>query len=68
LVPGLKKSFDRGADRFLNRGVSGAWKSVATPEDTTRYDAYVRRHVSPSLAAWIATGRRGAGDPSATPD
>ena len=68
LFPELKVMFDRGADRFINQGRSGRWREHALPEDTVRYDAFVRRAVSPSLAAWLERGRLGTGDPRSAAD
>ena len=63
LVPGLKLAFDRGADRFINQGRSGRWREVLGADDAARYEAITAGKVSPALAAWLATGRRGAGEP-----
>lgn len=63
LFPKLRLAFDRGADRFLNRGESGRWRQYMTEEDTRRYTNLVRKRASPGLAAWLEHGRRGAGDP-----
>jgi aryl sulfotransferase len=68
LMPGVERVFDRGADRFLNKGLSGQWRDVLNADDIARYDALARERLSPSAAAWIEKGRRGAGDPAALPD
>ena len=68
LMPGIEQAFDRGADRFLNKGTNGRWKDALTAEDLARYDAAARRKLSPSLAAWLENGRLVAGDPKALPD
>jgi aryl sulfotransferase len=68
LMPQLREAFDRGADRFIHQGKSGRWKDVFTEEDLARYEAIVARWPTPPLAAWLAGGRRGAGDPRAAAD
>ncbi len=68
LAPVLKDLFDRGADRFINQGRSGRWREVLRSEDAARYEAIAARKVSPALAAWLANGRRGAGDPREAED
>jgi aryl sulfotransferase len=68
MFPELKVMFDRGADRFINQGRSGRWREHALPEDTARYDAFVKRAVSPGMAAWLEGGRRSVGDPASAPD
>ena len=68
LFPRLKMAFDRGADRFINRGRSGAWRAYMEPGDAARYDAIATNRASPALAAWLEFGRTGAGDPRLAPD
>lgn len=68
LFPRLKMAFDRGADRFINRGVSGRWREFATAEDAVRYEAIARRRGSPGMTAWLEHGRRGSVDPRLAPD
>jgi aryl sulfotransferase len=68
LYPKLKLAFDRGADRFINQGRSGRWREYAKPEDVARYQAIVARQASPAMAAWLESGRRGAGEPRTAPD
>jgi aryl sulfotransferase len=68
LFPRLSEAFDRGADRFINQGRSGRWKEIAKPEDIARYQAIKTRQASPAMAAWLETGRRGAGDPRTAAD
>jgi aryl sulfotransferase len=68
LLPDIEQSFDRGTERFLNKGVNGRWRDVLTPDDLARYQALVERKLSPSLAAWLERGRLLAGDPRAMAD
>jgi aryl sulfotransferase len=67
MYPRLKMAFDRGADRFINRGRSGVWREIMAPQDVERYEAIGSR-TSPALAAWLQRGRTGAGDPRVAPD
>ncbi|HEX5777140.1 MAG TPA: sulfotransferase domain-containing protein [Caulobacteraceae bacterium] len=68
LLPQLDHAFDRGHDRFLNKGTNGRWKDFLTADDLARYDALASRKLSGSAAAWITHGRLGAGDPASLPD
>lgn len=62
-MPQLRMAFDHGAQRFINKGENGRWKGVLTDADLDRYDALVRRKLSPALNAWLHNGRLAAGDP-----
>lgn len=64
LLPGIEAFFDRGARRFLNKGVNGRWRDVLSPEDLAEYDALAARKLAPQLRAWLEAGRA-AGDPGA---
>jgi len=68
LFPRLHEMFDRGADRFLNKGQSGRWREYLKPEDAKRYETIVRHAASPGLARWLEGGRRHAGDPRNSDD
>ena len=68
MLPQLRLAFDKGAERFLNKGENGRWRDFLTPEDLARYDALVKRHLTPALAAWLERGRLGAGDPRESAD
>ncbi|MBV9330135.1 MAG: sulfotransferase domain-containing protein [Alphaproteobacteria bacterium] len=68
LFPELNQMFDRGADRFINKGRSGRWREVLTPEDVARYEAIMARAATPGLARWLEHGRKIAGDPRASAD
>jgi aryl sulfotransferase len=68
MLPQLRMAFDKGAERFLNKGENGRWKDFLTDADLARYDALVKARLSPAHAAWIAGGRLASGDPRAAPD
>jgi len=68
LFPNLRVAFDRGAERFINRGRSGVWRAYMGPGEVARYDAVARSRASAALAAWLELGRAGAGDPGLAPD
>jgi len=63
LLPKIGEHFDKGAARFLNKGVNGRWKDFLTDADLARYDALIAAKLSPAHARWIAEGGRVAGDP-----
>jgi aryl sulfotransferase len=63
LLPTIGEHFDKGAARFMNKGVNGRWKTFLTEEDLARYDVLIRSRLSPSHARWIELGGRVAGDP-----
>lgn len=68
LLPRIVEHFDKGPERFLNKGVNGRWKEFLTVEDLARYDALISRKLSPAHARWIEQGGRIAGDPRDLPD
>ncbi|HEY1425715.1 MAG TPA: sulfotransferase domain-containing protein [Caulobacteraceae bacterium] len=68
LLPRIGEHFDKGPARFLNQGVNGRWKAFLNDADLARYDALVRRKLSPAHARWIEQGGRLAGDPREAPD
>ena len=68
LFPGLKEHFDRGADRFLNKGRSGRWREYLNEDDVARYEKIAKRATTPGLARWLEGGRRIAGDPRSSRD
>ena len=68
LNPTLKTSFDKGAERFINKGLSGRWRQYLDASDVSRYEAIASRAATPRLAQWLADGRKGAGNPQTAPD
>jgi len=68
LFPKLRNVFDRGADRFINKGRSGRWRELLTEDDIARYQNIVRRACTPGLGRWLEGGRRAAGDPKMSSD
>lgn len=63
LLPKIGESFDRGVDRFLNKGANGRWRDFLTGEDLARYDALIRAKLPPAMANWVEHGAAVAGDP-----
>ncbi len=63
LLPALGAAFDRGSDRFLNKGVNGRWRDVLTDEDVDLYRRREAAELSPGLLRWLEEGRLRAGDP-----
>lgn len=67
MMPNAHLVFDRGAERFVNQGMTGRWEGLLTTEDLARYDALVRRKFTPAQAAWVQHGSA-AGDPRSIDD
>ena len=63
LLPKIGEHFDKGSERFLNKGTNGRWRDILTAADLARYEAVFRRKVSPACATWLEHGRLRAGDP-----
>jgi len=68
LMPYAANVWDKGSQRFLNKGTNGRWKGVVSQDDLALYDTMVAKHFSPSLAAWLEGGRLQAGDPATAAD
>jgi aryl sulfotransferase len=68
LMPRAAGSWDKGHERFLNKGTNGRWQTALTVEDVARYEARAAREFPPALADWLAHGRLIAGDPALTPN
>ena len=68
LLEKLDQHFDRGYDRFLNKGTNGRWKDVLTAEDVGRYERLAAERLPPGARAWIEAGRLAAGDPRTLAD
>ncbi|HTQ14067.1 MAG TPA: sulfotransferase domain-containing protein [Rhizomicrobium sp.] len=68
LMPRAVLSWDKGHERFLNKGTNGRWQEALTRDDVARYESRVAREFSPALAAWVAKGRLAAGDPRVAAD
>jgi aryl sulfotransferase len=68
LLPRMKDQFDRGHDRFLNKGTNGRWRDVLTEDDLARYAALAKKQLPAGAAAWIERGRLAAGDPKSLAD
>lgn len=56
-----RRMFEGGSERFFNKGVSGRWKDVFTPEELVLYDAAVKRNLTPDSARWLELGRLASG-------
>lgn len=42
---------------FVNKGSNGRWRDILTAEDIARYQAEAAKHLSPTAARWLETGR-----------
>ena len=65
LMPRAALSWDKGHERFLNKGTNERWRDALTADDIARYEARAARELPPGLAAWLEGGRRAAGEPRA---
>ncbi|HEY2070842.1 MAG TPA: sulfotransferase domain-containing protein [Rhizomicrobium sp.] len=68
LLPRAALSWDKGHERFLNRGTNARWRKALTAEDGALYEARAARELSHGLARWLERGRLVAGDPRETED
>jgi len=65
LMPRAALSWDKGHERFINKGTNERWRAVLTADDVAAYEARAARAFSPDLARWVAEGRLKAGEPAA---
>lgn len=63
LMPQVVQLFEGGAERFFNKGQNGRWSNLFTAEDVALYHAKQDAVLAPACIAWLAGGRRVAGDP-----
>jgi aryl sulfotransferase len=63
LMPRAAMGWDKGHERFLNKGTNERWRAVLSAEQVARYEARMTRELPPNLARWVAHGRLVAGDP-----
>jgi aryl sulfotransferase len=63
LMPFAGVAWDGGAKTFLNAGKNERWRDVLTTEDVALYRDRAAKELPPALNAWLAQGRRTAGDP-----
>jgi aryl sulfotransferase len=68
LLPRAATSWDKGHERFLNKGTNERWRTELNAEDIARYDARAARELSPSLSQWLERGRLTTGDPRQSSD
>ena len=68
LLKKIEEHFDRGHDRFLNKGTNGRWKDVLSADDVARYERLAAERLPDGARAWIEGGRLAAGDPRASAD
>jgi aryl sulfotransferase len=66
LMPQAKGMLVEGASRFFHKGESGRWQNLFTAEDLAAYATKASTELTPGLNAWLASGRRVAGDPRST--
>jgi aryl sulfotransferase len=63
LLPRAATSWDKGHERFINKGTNERWRTTLTPEDIARYAERAACELSPALSRWLEQGRLKAGDP-----
>jgi aryl sulfotransferase len=68
LMPRAATSWDKGHERFINKGTNERWRNALTPEDIARYQAREARECPPALARWLSGGRLAAGEPREAED
>lgn len=68
LVPMARMAWDKGAERFINKGTNERWKAFLNAGDLARYEALAAKKWSRAEDAWIRHGRLIAGEPRDLPD
>jgi len=68
LVPMARMAWDKGAERFINKGTNERWKDFLTKDDLARYERQAAKYWSKAEDAWIRHGRLIAGEPRDLPD
>jgi aryl sulfotransferase len=68
LLPRAALSWDKGHERFINKGTNERWREELTHEDAAMYEARAAQELSPALSNWLTRGRLQAGDPRALAD
>ena len=68
LMPRAAMAWDKGHERFFNKGTNARWREELSAEDVSRYEERVRRECPPGLARWLESGRLAAGDPRGLAD
>jgi len=68
LMPRAAMAWDKGHERFLNKGTNQRWRNVLSAEQIARYETRTRKELAPALARWLEQGRLVAGDPRSTQD
>ncbi len=68
LLPRAATSWDKGHERFINKGTNERWRDALTPADVARYQAREARECPPALARWLSGGRLVAGEPREAKD
>jgi aryl sulfotransferase len=68
LLPRAATSWDKGHERFINKGTNERWRTALTPEDAALYADRAARELSPPLSRWLEQGRLKAGEPKDTGD
>ncbi len=59
LAPDADTGIWREPGKFFNKGESGQWRDVFSPEELAGYEKVMRERLSPELANWIEKGRLG---------
>ena len=68
LLPGIEMAFNGGHETFLYRGTNERWRGVLNDDDLALYEERSAAALPPGLKAWLAEGRRKAGDPRTMAD
>ena len=51
-----QQSFKGGAGTFINRGQSGGWRDILTPQENARYQEAASNALSPAARHWLECG------------
>ena len=62
LMGSVAGNFQGGSSRFFHKGTNERWRGIFREEDLRLYEAKAATNLSPACRAWVANGRRRAGD------
>jgi hypothetical protein len=59
LAPDAETGIWKEPGNFFNKGESGQWREIFSPEELAGYEKVLHERLEPELANWIEKGRLG---------